>query len=459
MSTAFDHTALEVPPGAGFRLRLNETDLAIRSVDRALRGFGFSGFETQALVWLDGRLDAARLRTSLARLGRRHPIVTSRLHEIEGESRRSWVGGDGECLLHETTLADSGERAVLDEAGRMLSVPRDPREYDPIRFHVLHAPDGRDVFLMQYNHTLLDNNAALLLLSEIDRPPAGDDGQVRQDGQALIRAYLKRHPREKRREALQRGILTWGQSTRGGAVMLGKAADVPARTGELRIVARSLSEAASDGLRDWTVGACGFPSLSMAVLGSAFRALDRLAPRERGPRAKFLAGIGLDLGLRGKNGPIFQNLMSLVPIHARAEELADRTALAQRLSGQLREHLAQGIDLGVLLMTALFNRRPRYSESFVEHGLRHSYSLWYAYFGALDRLGTEFCGARIDNVFYTGPSWSPIGLTLLVNQYRGKLQLQATCALASVSQDLAEEFLQLVAEDLEGSGMPGHGQV
>jgi len=450
MSTAYERPALDVPPGAGFRLRLNETDLAIRSVDRALRVFGFSGFETQALVWLDGRLDAARLRASLARLGRRHPIVTSRLREIEGESRRFWIGGDGdECQLHETTLADSGERAVLDEAGLMLSVPRDPREHDPIRFHLLHAPDGRDVFLMQYNHTLLDNNAALLLLREIDGPPAGDDGEVRQDGQALVRAYLKRHPREKRREALQRGIQSWAQSTRGGAVMLGKPADVPARTGELRIVARSLSEAASGGLRDWSVRACGFPSLSMAVLGSAFRALDRLAPRERGPRAKFLAGIGLDLGLRGKDGPIFQNLMSLVPIHARAEELTDRTALVQQLSGQLREHLAQGVDLGMLLMTALFNRRPRYSESFVEHGLRYSYSLWYAYFGALDRLGTEFCGACIDNVYYTGPSWSPIGLTLLVNQYRGKLQLQATCALASVSQSLAEEFLQLVAEDLE----------
>lgn len=451
MTTVNEPRAASAARSAAGRLPLNETDLAIRYVDRALRRFGYPGFETQALVWLEGRLDVARLRASLALLGRRYPIVASRLVETEGESRRYWQSRpDAECGLREIALESNARQAVLDEAGRLLSAPHDPCEQDPIRFYLLHRPDGRDVFLMQYNHTLLDNNAALLLLREINHPadPADLPAAPPPDGQALIRAYLKRYPRSVRREALRRGVLSWGQSTRGGAVMVGRRADAPCQETPLRIVTRRLEEPQARSLRAWATQTCGFPSVSMAVLGSAFRAVDRLAPRPRAPRAKFLAGIGIDLGLRGKQGSIFQNLMSIVPIHAREEELRDRAALVRQLSGQLRRHLAEEIDLGVLQATALFNRQSRYIEAALEHGLRHSFSLWYAYFGALDRIGDEFCGTRIADVFYTGPGWSPIGLTLLVNQYRGKLMLQVTCAPSSVSEQRAEEFLELVAADL-----------
>jgi len=139
-----------------------------------------------------------------------------------------------------------------------------------------------------------------------------------------------------------------------------------------------------------------------------------------------VVGIGLDLNLRRAGGPYFQNLLSLVPIHATAEDLGDRDELIRSLSRQFRKDLERDIDLGVLQLTTLFSRRSRYFEWVVEHLLRYGYSLWYAYFGSLDVVGCQFCGVEIERVCYTGPTWSPVGITLLVNQYAGRTHFQAT---------------------------------
>jgi hypothetical protein len=187
----------------------------------------------------------------------------------------------------------------------------------------------------------------------------------------------------------------------------------------------------------------------MALLGAAYRAVHRLAHPDGTGRRNFIAGIGVDLGLRGKGGPIFQNLVSLIPIHARPEDLRDRDGLLRTLGRQLRDQLASGADLGVLQQAALMGRQPWHgSHWIVEMVLRHGFSLWYAYFGALDAAGERFCGAPVEDVFYAGPGWPPMGLTLLVSQFRGRLRFQATYVPECVPESLAEAFLDQVVRDL-----------
>src|SRR5262249_22482779 len=59
--------------------RLTPTDRVLLAVDRAVRGLGGPGFETQTLVYLAGRVDVAGLRRGLERFGARYPIATARL--------------------------------------------------------------------------------------------------------------------------------------------------------------------------------------------------------------------------------------------------------------------------------------------------------------------------------------------------------------------------------------------
>src|SRR5207248_1379668 len=104
------------------------------------------GFETQTFVWLDGQIEAVRLRSALALLGRRHPPITSRLVEAEGGSPFWQFRPAADPVLQEATLDSAAAQSVLDHAGQLLSTPSDPTGADPIRFHLLHRPDGGDVF-------------------------------------------------------------------------------------------------------------------------------------------------------------------------------------------------------------------------------------------------------------------------------------------------------------------------
>jgi hypothetical protein len=84
----------------------------------------------------------------------------------------------------------------------------------------------------------------------------------------------------------------------------------------------------------------------------------------------------------------------------------------------------------------------------VDHLLRWTYSLWYAYFGSLDGVGGELCGAEVKKVQYIGPTWSPLGISLLVNQFQRQTYFQATYDPDLVDERLAEAFLDFVLDDL-----------
>jgi hypothetical protein len=435
---------------------LNPNDRALFYVDRALRGMGYPGFETQMLVFLSGGVDADRLQAALDRLCQRHETLTARLESTDGKSQTSvaWRLRPGaRCTLHQTELTSSDDAAVFDRAGQLLSTSNDPHRTDPIRFHLLRRPDGRDVFLAQYNHVLMDNNATGRLLREIDTLARSLQSNPTQTPLAephrVLERHLSRYPRSWRREALQRAIDLQGRALRGRAVILGAGTEHAVSPPTLRIATRSLSEQQTRAFHQRVLHICGFPSLSMATLGCVFRTIERLAPADRKAAGrKYVVGIGLDLNLRRRNGPFFQNLLSLVPIHAPAEQLGDRDELIRSLSRQFRKDLEQDIDLGVLQLTTLFSRRPRYIEWVVEHLVRYGYSLWYAYFGSLDAVGREFCGVEIDRVCYTGPTWSPMGITLLVNQFAGRMHFQATYDPQLVSDSLANTFLETTLADL-----------
>lgn len=442
------------PPvgGGGDRRRLNTVDRTLLTVDRTLRQMGFPGFETQTFVWLHSTVDAARLRAALARLGRRYPVLTARLMDSEGTSPYWQLPSVTKSpILHEAELGSAVPQEVLEYAGRMLSTPSDPAHADPIRFHLLHRPGGRDVFLMQYNHALMEPNDVVPLLRQLDHfancssPVEAAPSTGWRDP---IRAYLRGYQRQRRRTAFRATAqLLSGQ--RGRVIQLGR--DVSASTGrtQLRIASRRFGPLQTQAIESRVLRLCGFPSLSMAILGSAFRALWQLASRPNAAEIHLATALGIDIRRGKPSEPTLHNMTSLLPVLVRPENLEDRDGLTLTLSRQLRERLASDIDVGMLELTTLLGRQPRRARWIVEFGLRHTVSLWYGYFGALDGMGQQFCGTPVKDVYSAGPSWAPMGLTLLANQFAGQLFLQATYVSDSVPDSLANEFLDMLQSDLE----------
>src|SRR5688500_10153336 len=136
---------------------LNPLDIALRCVDQSIRGMGYPGFQTQMLVWLAGRASVELLSRALARLGRRHPVITSRLMEPPGQPPVWRYRKGTRPELNVLQLASEERSAVMNAAAELLSASRDPSEYDPLQFHLLRRPGGGDVLVMQYSHVLMDN--------------------------------------------------------------------------------------------------------------------------------------------------------------------------------------------------------------------------------------------------------------------------------------------------------------
>jgi hypothetical protein len=429
---------------------LNAADRAMLLVDRSLRDLGQAGFETQTLVWLGGRLDAAHFRQALERFAACQPVVNARLVVEGAQGRPVWSCATASPWpLQETVLSSVDPQAVLDHAGRLMSQPSDLTVAPPLRAHLLHLPDRRDVLLLHYNHTLMDHSAVVHVLREIDRAwcePHGSVAAPLPAGDPVL-AYLRRFPAAQRRQRAQ-SYAEELQPLRRGAVRMGNATQAGTTPGEVGMTARCLDAGATAAVQRRVQALGGMPSLSMTILASAFRAVGRLAGARQGRTDFFHAGIGVDLGLRGRHGPLLGNLMSMVSLMARAGDLAERDALVRQLSAQLRHRIANGADLGMLRFATTFARRPRQAHWIVDAWLRYAFSLWYAYFGPLDP-GAHFCGADVQCVYSVGPCWPAIGVTLLVNQFRGRLQFQVTYSTATVSRARAQDFLDLVVDDIQ----------
>ncbi|MBI3839270.1 MAG: hypothetical protein HY288_15235 [Planctomycetia bacterium] len=437
---------------------LNPLDLALRCVDRSIRDMGYPGFETQMLAWMSGRVDAAGLRRAIVQLGQCYPVITASLMESDLDDGVSpyWTFQPGrEATLHEAELrtADPGE--VLSCAEELLSVSHDLANEAPLRFHLLRRPDGRDVFLMQYNHVLVDNRATALLLRQLNQLFQATNHHLspHHEPRNLVNQRLRAVPHADRRAAALRAIELQGRTLRGRAAILGtdQRDSSPVK---LRIDARCIASEETRAIHARVLKLCGLPSLSMAILASTFRAIHHLGCDRRNAGRNYVAGIGLDLNLRGGGQLLLQNLLSVVPISAREEDLNDRDRLVRVLTGQLRNHLESSVDLGVLRLAAAFHRRPRHMSWVIEHLLRCGCSLWYAYFGSLDMVGPRLFGAEIEKIFYVGPTWSPMGISLLVNQFHGRLFFQATYDPVLVTQPLAEAFLDHILTDLQHGNVP-----
>lgn len=438
----------------GSQQPLNGLDIALRCIDDAIRVMGYPGFETQMLVWTKQPLDAARLRRGLARLGRRHPVITSRLIEDPAERELPvWRFQPGELpRLDEISLPSGDAAAALAAAGKLLSTPRDPTRHDPLRFHLLHRPGGGDVFLLQYNHTLMDNSATALVLREIEElgsdSAATADDRPRYEPPRLVGHFLRTIPPRERRTATTAALDLQTRTLRGKAALLGDdLVNKPLAHG-LRIVERTLEPEELRAIRARAIQVCGLPNLSMTILASAFRAVQQLGPAERNAGRRYMAGIGLDLNLRAGGAALFQNLLGLVAVNARSEELPDHEGLVRMLSAQMRDRLVQRHDIGIMRAAHLFQRRHRFVSWGMGHVMRYSCTLWYAYFGALDALGPRFCGAEIDRIHYVGPTWSPMGIAMLANQFCGRLSLHLTHDPDLVPPPLAAAYLDRIVADL-----------
>jgi hypothetical protein len=426
---------------------LNSIDQFMARLHQAIRQRGGAGLSVQSHVLLAGRIDEAALRGAAERLAHCYPIVTAR-QVSDGNRGWHWEPGTAKgCPLTVAALDTDDPAAYWQYAERCMNTPMDGDGAAPVWFHLLRTPAGRDAVLLQWDHRLMDGMAGQLLLREVNRlcreaecakgaEPAGDE----------VRQYVGRHGWRERVRAMfgmQRNLLLLRRPAR---LTAGCAA--PPAVSTVRLAVRCLDEGQTTACLGRVKRLCGFVSPTPVLLASAFRAVQRVAPGAGGWRRRVSTPAPVNLRPPGANLPIFANLQTYLDLNVTFGDLADRDGLVRRLHRMVREELRRGADLGFLVLAERLTRRPLRARLAVR-GLFRALTFIYGYHGAVGAGLETFCGTPVDNV-YSGlvTAWAPPGLSLAVNQYRGRLNVMVSYVAEVIPQALAEAFVDALVEDL-----------
>jgi hypothetical protein len=426
---------------------LNSIDQFMARLHRAIRQQGGAGLLQQSHVVLAGRMDDDALRGGLEQLARCYPIILAHLVS-DGERGWHWEMGTAKaCPLTVAHLDTDDPAAHWQYAERLLNTPMDGEGDGTVCFHLLRAPGGRDAVVLQWDHRLMDGMAGLLLLREVNRlcgePECARGAEPHGDE---VRQYIDRHTWRERLRALVGLQRNWVLFRRPARLTAGCSA--PPAVSTVRIVVRSLSEDQTTACLGRVKRLCGFVSPTPVLVASAFRAVQRVAPGAGGWWRSMSTQTPINLRPPGADLPIFSNLQTYLDLNTPSSELADRDGLVRRLHRTMREQLRRGVDLGFLAISERLTRRPRRARLAVR-GLSRSLTFLYGYHGAVGPGLETFCGTPVDNL-YSGlvTAWAPPGLSLAVNQHRGRLNLMLSYVAEVVPETLALAFMDALVEDL-----------
>jgi len=433
------------------RQTLNALDRLMLAVHDGLVAVGHYGFVCQTHVWLAGRVDVPALQRALNQLNQRYPVMTARLRSpVIGKP--FWkFRADAAPTIIETDLAGSDPTTVWQYAETLCHQPLPLRDVDPLQWHLLHLPDGRDVLVMLFSHALMDGKAPEHVLKQLNS--IANDAQPKNDsideaGKDALTTHLRKTPKLKRVRLAFRRLFHEMRYSRRAATLTA----CPRRWNgdRFRIYVHQLDETDTAAAVQRVRRLCGFPNLSPAVLAAVFRALDALGSGVRDNKLRFRTDIPLNLRPPGSSEPLFRNFMSFIKMGATREDLRDANELVRKLNAGMRNEIRRGIDLGGLEMidavapfSFLVKPTLRLSAGKVP-------SLGFGFLGPVLPDLKSLLDVDIDWLYTMNMAVSPPGITLQAHQFGPRLNLVLTYIDAAVSESEARRFCEFVANELVG---------
>lgn len=421
-----------------------------------LRGVGHGGFICQTHAWLAGRVDAAALKAALVRLHRQYPVVTARLEDAGGKEAPCWrFRADTPPTLYEFTLPDADDATVLAHAARLFEQPLDHDRTDPIAFHLLHLPDGRDVLVLVFSHVLMDGKAPEFVLKELDRhfhaqsPDGGSlappDGTAPADEMA---EHLGRFEKKRRRRAAWQVIRSHLHLPVRPVTMTPPHLKdwIGAPYG---ILVRRVDEDQTAALLRRIRQLCGFANPTPAVLASVFRTIGRLAPHAQTDRTLFQTDLPLNLRPPGRMEPIFRNFMSFLQMSARKGELADRDEATLMLNARMRDQLRRGIDLGNLQMMHWMAPHANLLRRHIIARMKDQpFTIGFGFLGPVTAGLERLFGCHVQQLYSLNSAISPPGTTMQVNQFGKCMNVMLTYIESAVPRVTATALVDETIADL-----------
>ncbi len=430
---------------------LSGSDRTMLTYTRVARKNHWGSFGHVLQIELEGRADVTRVRELVARMGRVHPVLTSRLVDQRGGP--AWVfRPDAVCPLAVVPIAEPCDEHRQEFIGRLLRSTVDFAQQDPVSFHLLQLANGRDVLVVQHDHVVSGAMAFGLIVDELYRlDEAGEDRPVpwMNDPAPIPLPRTTLRDRWRIIQSVWRNYRKHGGSS---AVRLTSPQnDRRCRSGVdwgvARTHCRKLSIEETAAWRSMWSRAAGLPSASISLFASVLRAAWKHRAPDCGKRQRSLITIfGLDLRPRGSKGPIFENSLSVLPMIVAPEDLENRAGLMTLLVRQLREQIKRGVDrLGAELMTNYReNWRARWG---LRTQIQHRRMFWYGYLNELTKI-ESLCGLRVRDISVHIEPWPIHGISILGYEYRGQMCFSVASLPGAIDDDRVQSFIDDTLHDL-----------
>lgn len=430
---------------------LNGSDRTMLTYTRVARENHWGSFGHVLQIELEGRADVARVRELIARMGRVHPVLTSRL--VEQSAGPAWAfRPDAVCPLEVIPIAEPCDENRQEFIGRLLRTTVDFAQQDPVSFHLLQLANGRDVLVVHYDHVISGAMAFGLIIDELHRlDEVGVDSPVPWQNDPVPIPPPRTTLRDRWRifQSVWRNFRKYGgaSTVRLTSPQNDRRCLPGTDWGVARTFCRKLSIKETAAWRSMWSRALGLPSASISLFASVLRTAWKHRAPDCGKRQRSLITVlGLDLRPRRSKGPIFENSLSVLPMIVGPEDLENRAGLTTLLVRQLREQIKLGVDrLGAELMANYREHWP------VRRGLRqqilHRRMFWYGYLNELTKVDS-LCGLRVRDITVHIEPWPIHGVSILGYEYRGQMCFSVASLPGAITDDRVQRFIDDTLHDL-----------
>ncbi len=407
--------------------QLNGSDYLMLGFDYELRRRGFAGNSCQIVLELASAVSADALKTRLADLVQRHPILRAR---PGGIFLPKWKSAGHSAVGPQVRF----HRDRPDLRQQLADEPLAMNRGELIRFDLIERDGGRMDIVFKWAHTLMDANSAEHFLAVVGREdvplPATEP---------LLPPRAKK-PLKQRFKLAWKSIHQLDQFCKAAPRSVGVRRPTAPTRQKFRVEKFSAEETArirAHGAR--LCGALGGAQFHSAV---SMVELHRLHQRLGCVSPSYVLPVPVGLRLKGSVEPLFSNQMIMLMAQFLPEQLDSTASAVAVLKSQMASGLRAGLLESGLLLAELFRFLPLpLYMAMVKQGLRGEIcSLFYGDTAAVTPLLTTFLGATIEDFTHIGATTPSPGLGVIFYFFRGLMRVTVFYLKNHFSDTEAAEF-------------------
>ncbi|MEO7932098.1 MAG: hypothetical protein ABIT76_02965 [Chthoniobacterales bacterium] len=444
------------------RIPVKIADCFLLALDAFMRRTGQGAHFSQSVIELSSCPDLIRVRSTLSRFTKKHPLLFARLRrdwktwlpywEIVSENKRPplpfgvWHESGSEGLLG-LKVPEIEDGATFLEDRLSQSVSADGLPFNA-RLDIVEKRDGRYLVAFTWSHRVIDGKGAELLLTEFGKLCDGVD-----------EAYdYKETPRSKttlteKRQHAHALLVRFDELAALGVHSLGGPEPKP---GACRFQVLTLNSSDSAKVRTRADQLCG-PLFSLPYYLACASRAHATVFRSRGKDPScYVSGVPIQARKRGARGPLFHNQVSVFFFACLRQDISSMELAAAALKKQFTEMTRQKLDESFTTMLEIMMRMPSWLFMRI---VRWQFqgeinSFFYSHTGVFAPEMTTFAGAGIENAWHLPCLGRPPGTGVFFSERNEKLTITLSWREGCLSEQERVLMTTQIIEDLLGSPQP-----